>query len=90
MSVILPTVLARANSEGQEVYKETSARLLHLVSNDQGTFREVVGGMTADQRAFMESVILKGREAEMNGRRNVKGEEEGKEPSIALRMDFGV
>ncbi|KAI6709425.1 hypothetical protein JHW43_008061 [Diplocarpon mali] len=83
MSVILPTLLARANSEGDGVYKETSARLLDLAGSDQGAFIDVVGGLSGEQRAFMEKVILQGRQ---------KVEEKAAgigEPSIALRMDFG-
>ncbi|OWP01923.1 hypothetical protein B2J93_4773 [Marssonina coronariae] len=83
MSVILPTLLARANSEGDGVYKETSARLLDLAGSDQGAFIDVVGGLSGEQRAFMERVILQGRQ---------KVEEKAVgigEPSIALRMDFG-
>ncbi|KAH7377966.1 armadillo-type protein [Cadophora sp. MPI-SDFR-AT-0126] len=88
MSVILPTLLARANSEGEDVYKETSARLLDLAGSDQAAFRGVVGGMTGEQKGFMESVILKGRESRGSGK--VVDDDGGKEPTIALRMDFGV
>lgn len=86
MAVIVPTLLARANSEGEAVYKETSARLLDLAGSDQGAFRGVVGGMTGEQKGFMESVILRGRESQGMS----KASEEGaSEPTIALRMDFG-
>jgi hypothetical protein len=89
MSVIVPTLLARANGEGESVFKETSARLLDLAGSDQAAFRGVVGGMTDGQKGFMESVILKGRED--SGASKVKEiNDEGKEPTIALRMDFGV
>lgn len=85
MSVIIPMLLARASSEGESVYKETSARLLDLAGGDQGAFRAVIGGLSVEQKGFMESVILQGRQ------KVVLDSEEGKgEPSIALRMDFGV
>lgn len=87
MSVIVPTLLARANSEGEDVYKETSARLLDLAGSDQAAFRGVVGGMSAEQKSFMESVILKGRQSQGAGK--VVDEDGGREPTIALRMDFG-
>ncbi|MAD83020.1 MAG: hypothetical protein CL912_08650 [Deltaproteobacteria bacterium] len=87
MSVIVPTLLARANSEGEDVYKETSARLLDLAGSDQGAFRGVVGGMSGEQKGFMESVILKGRQSQ--GGAKVVDEDGGREPTIALRMDFG-
>ncbi|KAK0101044.1 hypothetical protein ONS96_006274 [Cadophora gregata f. sp. sojae] len=87
MSVVVPTLLARANSEGENVYKETSARLLDLAGSDQTAFRGVVGGMSTEQKGFMESVILKGRQSQESGK--VVDEDGGREPTIALRMDFG-
>ena len=90
MSLIVPTLLSRANSEGEAVYRETSSRLLELAGSDQIAFRGVVSGMSEAQKGFMENVIKEGR---MAGQRSIgkvdEGEEEGKEPTIALRMDFG-
>ena len=89
MSVIAPTLLERANKEGETVYRETSARLLELAGMDQVAFRGVVGSMSEEQKGFMESVILAGRQAQAQGKaEDINGE--GKEPTIALRMDFGV
>lgn len=88
MSVIVPTLLSRANSEGEGVYKETSGRLLELAASDQIAFRGVVAAMGEGQKAFMESVIMQGR-AGRGGGKVESGEEEGREPTIALRMDFG-
>jgi hypothetical protein len=89
MSVIVPTLLERANKEGETVYRETSARLLELAGMDQVAFRGVVGSMTEEQKGFMESVILAGRQAQAQSKvEDVNGE--GKEPTIALRMDFGI
>ncbi|PMD28615.1 ARM repeat-containing protein [Hyaloscypha hepaticicola] len=87
MSVIVPTLLARANSEGEEVYRETSARLLDLAGSDQAAFRSVVANMTDTQKQFMESVIVAGRQAGQVQAKGTDGEE--REPTIALRMDFG-
>lgn len=87
MSVIVPTLLARANSEGEEVYRETSARLLDLAGADQVAFRGVVAGMSEAQKGFLEGVIVKGRGAKVEVS---DGDGEEREPSIALRMDFGV
>jgi hypothetical protein len=88
MSIIVPTLLARADSEGEIVYKETSARLLDLAGNDQAAFRGVVGGMTEKQKGFMESVIVAGRQSQ--GVKIQENDGQGQEPTIALRMDFGV
>ena len=89
MSVIVPTLLERANKEGENLYMETSARLLEFAATDQVVFRAVVGNMTEEQKGFMESVILAGRQARNAG--NSEGvNEEDREPTIALRMDFGI
>ena len=90
MSLIAPTLLSRANSEGESVYRETSARLLELVGSDQIAFRAFVAGMSEAQKGFMESVIRAGRIAGQTPSKTDGGDEEGKEPTIALRMDFGV
>jgi len=90
MAVIVPTLLERANKEGEGVYDQTGARLLELASSDQVAFRGVVGRMTEEQKGFMESVFLKARQAMATTKgkaENVNGE--GREPTIALRMDFG-
>lgn len=86
MSLVIPTLLARANSEeGDEFYQETGARLLGLAAVDPGGFKAVVAGLNESQRAFMEEVLRTGqkpgRKAEVD-----TGKEE---PSIALRMNFG-
>ncbi len=61
MALVLPALLARALSEGQDAYAETSGRLLELASADQTAFRGVVGGLGEGQRGFMEEVIRSGR-----------------------------
>lgn len=89
MSVVIPTLLERANKEGAEVHKETSARLLELAGADQTAFRATVGGMTEEQKGFMESVIVAGREAmARQAARSGSLEREESEPTIALKS-FG-
>jgi hypothetical protein len=89
MSLVLPTLLSRASGEENPggVYPETSARLLELAGADQAAFRGVVAGMTESQRAFMEGVIKAGRARGAGQQKNANGED--KEPTIALRMNFG-
>ncbi|EAQ91112.1 hypothetical protein CHGG_03047 [Chaetomium globosum CBS 148.51] len=90
MALVLPALLARALSEGVVVYRETSGRLLELASADQVAFRGVVGGMSEGQRGFLEEVIRSGREAGGAAGGVGRGESGGvREPSIALKMDFG-
>lgn len=77
------------SEKGKEaVFRETSARLLELAACEQTAFRSVAGALTAEQRGFMESVIFAGRSVGKDVDVDEDGEE-GKEPTIALRMDFG-
>lgn len=89
ISVILPTLLSRAIREGEEVFKETSTRLLELAAADQAAFRSTVGGLSDGQKQFMESVIVAGRKAGQGVRKASDDGGEGKEPTIALKMSFG-
>ncbi|KAK4137247.1 ARM repeat-containing protein [Trichocladium antarcticum] len=89
MALVLPALLARALGEGgRGAYRETSARLLELASADPAAFRAVVGAMGAGQRGFLDEVIRAGRQA--GPREGVAGEAGEREPSIALKMDFGM
>ncbi|KAI1326058.1 armadillo-type protein [Xylariaceae sp. FL0255] len=85
MSVVGPTLLSRAASEGAEVYKETSARLLEMASADQAAFRGMVANMNEGQKAFMEEVIRSGRQANDADRDNANTGQ----PTITLKMNFG-
>ena len=85
MAVVVPTLLARASTEGEEVYEETSTRLLELAAADQGAFRGVVGGMSGGQKAFLEEVIRAGRQAAATAATPSGG---SSQPSITLKMDF--
>lgn len=89
MSLVLPTLLSRASTEGPEdknIYRETSARLLELASVEQASFRGIVAGMSEGQKAFMEEVIKSGRASD-NVERDV--DSGSGQPTIALKMDFG-
>lgn len=88
---MVPTLLERANKEGEAVFRETSARLLELAATDQTAFRNIVGGMTEEQKGFMESVVVAGRKAAAaQAGKGVRDSDESGEPTIALRMDFGA
>ncbi|KAK8849177.1 Pof6 interactor protein 1 [Apiospora arundinis] len=90
MAVVAPTLLSRASSEGAGVYAETSARLLEMASADQAAFRGIVAAMSEGQKAFMEEVIRSGRSQGGAGQGGDKRESSGGQPTIALKMDFGV
>lgn len=89
MSLVVPTLLSRASSEGpgdKDVYRETSGLLLGLASVDQASFRGVVAGMSEGQKAFMEEVIKSGR---TNQSAEKDADSGSGQPTIALKMDFG-
>ncbi|KAK2023631.1 ARM repeat-containing protein [Colletotrichum zoysiae] len=86
MALVLPTLLARASSEGEDCYRDTSARLLELAAADQNAFRTVVAGLNEGQRAFLEEVIRWGRQ---QGPAEPAAAEASGQPSIALKMNFG-
>ncbi|KAI0879516.1 armadillo-type protein [Hypoxylon argillaceum] len=85
MSIVAPTLLSRAASEGPEVYKETSMRLLELASVDQSAFRGVVAAMDEGQKAFMEEVLRSGRQENDTDRDSSNAGQ----PTITLKMNFG-
>lgn len=89
MTLVIPTLLSRAASEGNDtaICRETSARLLELAAADQIAFRGVVAGMSEAQRGYMEEVIRSGTQSE-NVERDVSGD--SGQPTIALKMDFGI
>ncbi|KAF7556071.1 hypothetical protein G7046_g6405 [Stylonectria norvegica] len=87
MSLVIPTLMARATAEGDDVYGETSARLLELAAVDQATFRIVVGAMSDSQKTFLEEVIRSGRQT--SDAADKAAARAGGQPSIALKMDFG-
>ncbi len=91
MCIVIPMLLTRAAAEGKVVYQETSVRLLELAGGAlMPIFRGVVAKMSAEQRAFMETVIREGGgDGKGSGRgRGLSGAEK-EEPSIALKMTFG-
>ncbi|KAF3770369.1 ARM repeat-containing protein [Cryphonectria parasitica EP155] len=94
MSLVMPTLLSRAASEGSSggtegmtIYRETSARLLELASADQASFRGVVAGLSEGQKEFMEEVIKSGRQSEHV---NKDADADSGQPTIALKMNFGI
>lgn len=87
MAVVAPALLSRASSEGAEVYRETSARLLEMASTDQAAFRGIVAAMSEGQKAFMEEVIRSGR---ATGDAGKGASNAGGQPTIALKMNFGA
>lgn len=86
--MVVPTLMARTASEGENLHKETSTRLLELAAVDQDIFRAVVGGMSGAQRSFLEDVIRSGQQGSGSNDRDTSSSGSG-QPTIALKMDFG-
>lgn len=86
MALAVPTFLARAAGQ-KGLWKETSQRLLDLVTVDQQGFKKVVTGMSARQKSFMEEVLRAGAAAAQEGEMVKKQQDT---PTIALKMNFGV
>lgn len=86
MALVIPTLMARATTEGDDLYRETSARLLELAAVDQDAFRSVVGALSSAQRALLEEVVRSGRLASANADNAAS---DNAQPTIALKMNFG-
>lgn len=88
MSIIMPTLLHRASTEGESFHAETAQRLLELLTADQTVFRHCLSNIEAKQKSLVEKILMAGGGT---GGRKQSGSEESEEeskPSIALRMDF--
>ena len=82
----MPTLMARATAEGEEVYEETRSRLLELAAVNQAVFRTIVTGMSVGQRDFLEQIIKANQKAAAATDDDSNG---AGQPSITLKMDFG-
>ncbi|KID80078.1 Pof6 interactor protein 1 [Metarhizium brunneum] len=87
MGLVIPALMTRAVGEGEDMYQETSARLLELVAIDQAGFRATVGAMNSGQRTFLEEVIRSGQQS--GSEANASSAGEAGRPSITLKMNFG-
>lgn len=85
VSLVIATLLARAESGGVKSHAEISGRLFELAGADSAVFRGVVGGMEAGRKEFLQSVLKAGAGG---GQSRQESETEGGEPSIALKMNF--
>ena len=85
LSYVIPALLYRTETVGKGAYEDAAGKLLILAGADQGAFRVVVERMEGNMRRFMETVL---REGGGGGRWNAIEEKE--EPTIALKMEFGV
>lgn len=82
--IVIPALLARVRKE-PKTSAETAGRLLEVAGADQAAFRSVVSGLEPEERSFLETVLKSGQ----GQTRRVEREDSG-EPTIALKMNFGV
>lgn len=87
MGLVIPALMTRAVGEGEDMYQETSTRLLELVAIDQAGFRATVGAMNSGQRTFLEEVIRSGQQS--GSEANASSAGEAGRPTITLKMNFG-
>ena len=78
------TLLGRATVEGTKVYQETASRIIELANTDNPSFRSIVAGMDGEQRQLLEHILKSSA-----GARKSNHDLESREPTIALRMNFG-
>lgn len=90
MALVVPTLLTRASAEGTDTYKESGTRLLELAGTGQTAFKSIVGAMNAEQKRLLEEVLKAGASGKAGMAGRVQRQDDGGEPSIALKMDFGA
>ncbi|KAI7527637.1 hypothetical protein KC331_g16215 [Hortaea werneckii] len=83
--LVVNALLEQASSQGQQSYQETATRLLELAAANSGSFRSAVTSLDPDRKSLLEG-ILKSR---AGLQRNTSDFGADREPSIALKMDFG-
>lgn len=89
MTVFIPALLSRAavNVDGENanaVYRDTAARLMEMAAKDQGMFKSVIVGLTAEQRIFTEEILRAGAGSSTSESASAQNTA----PSIALKMSF--
>ncbi|KAL8791517.1 MAG: hypothetical protein Q9213_000134 [Squamulea squamosa] len=90
MGIVLPTLLYRAHDGGKATYQDTATRITELARGPLlPIFRSLVSSMDPQMRSFMEQVIREGGGGGQSGRNEGVGPEEGAEPTIALKFNFG-
>lgn len=85
MVLVMNVLLNCAAKDGKAAYPGIASRLLELAAADNGTFRSVVGSMDGEKKQLMEAV-LKSQASNRGTREDFSAE---REPTIALKMDFG-
>ncbi|KAK1048647.1 hypothetical protein LTR33_014861, partial [Friedmanniomyces endolithicus] len=85
VALLTNALLERASKGGSGTYQETGARMLDLAAADNPSFRAIVSAISGERKALLERV-LKARAGVQRGRSNMDSD---REPTIALKMNFG-
>lgn len=89
LALVVPALLSRAATEGENTRVETSAALMELAGKDQEAFRTVVGQMGKGQRALVEEIIRAGAASGSAGpKQKASDDAQDKAPTIALKINF--
>ncbi|KAL6707034.1 hypothetical protein ACN47E_004786 [Coniothyrium glycines] len=83
VKIIVPALLSRTVHEPSAT-SETARWLLDIAGADQQAFREVVSGLSAEKRSYMEIVLKSGHGP---ARKEVSKDDDG-QPKIALKLNF--
>lgn len=84
-ALAIRALVGRAMNEGPQTYQETASGLLEIANGDNGTFRSILGGMDSTERRVLEHIL----KSTAGTRRRSNELMNEREPTIALKMDFG-
>lgn len=93
MSVVVTALLTRAQAEGEAVVgRETSQRVLELAGSDAVAFRAAVGRLDGPLKTLLQGILSsaggRGRAGDVADEGADEDGDEGKGPSIELKMNF--
>ncbi len=91
LTLVMPALLAMTSYEGEKSYTEVALGFIELAKLDQVVFKSVADCLTPATKDLMKRVLQKGGPgrygASGTGSADTNGEHE---PSIALKLDFGL
>ncbi|CAK1361767.1 Pof6 interactor protein 1 [Cercospora beticola] len=84
--LLIDVLLSCAGKDGPSSHQVFASRLLELAATDNATFRSIIGSMSGGKKQLMEQ-ILKSQAGNRGARQDGA---EDREPTIALKMNFGA
>ncbi|KAK3700681.1 hypothetical protein LTR37_015870 [Vermiconidia calcicola] len=85
IALFIQTLLGRAMQGGPKTHQESASRLLELANVNNASFRAVISTMEGEQKRSLETIL----KSSAGARRNNHDAENDREPTIALKLDFG-